>query len=92
MQTRGAWIAIGLAALGFWGLGIIAGEVEAGAWNKCNEWRRCIIKLQGEGAITTEELEDLILYKPIVHRVTRVYMYVFLIILIIFAATAYLAI
>ncbi len=92
MQTRGTWIAIVLAALGFWGLGIIAGEVEAGAWNKCNEWRQCIIKLQGEEAITAEELEALILYEPIVHRVTRVYMYVFLIILIIFAATAYLAI
>jgi hypothetical protein len=79
-----------LASAGFCALGYIAGQIEAGAWKKCNEWRRCIIKLQVEEEVGRTELEDLIVYEPIERRVAHVYTYVFLIILIIFGATAYL--
>jgi hypothetical protein len=91
MRTPGAWVAAVSAALGFWALGYMTGEVEAGAWKKCNEWRRCIIKLQSEEEVAAKELESLILYEPIVQKITQVYSLVFLIIIIIFVATAYLA-
>ncbi|HJR08463.1 MAG TPA: hypothetical protein VJ842_14475 [Pyrinomonadaceae bacterium] len=89
-NTWKSWIAAALAALGFCALGYIAGEIEAGAWKKCNEWRQCIIRLQSEDEVTAKDLEELIIYEQVASRVTHVYTYVFLIILMIFAATAYL--
>ena len=69
----------------------MTGEVEAGAWHKCNEWRTCIIKLGSDEELTVEELKSLVLNEPIVRKVRRVYGFVFLIIIIIFMATGYLA-
>jgi hypothetical protein len=91
IHTRSAWIALAVAALAFLGLSLTAGLVERGAWKKCNEWRRCIVKLQEGEAITGAQLEALILYKAMVHKVALVYPLVFLIILVIFGATSYVA-
>ena len=90
LDSRSAWIAAVIAGLAFWTLGIISGRIEQGALEKCNQWRRCIIKLQSEEPLTNEELEELILDKPPV-RVMWVYLGAFLLILITFASTAYLA-
>jgi hypothetical protein len=92
MNSWKPWVAAALGSACFCALGYIAGQIEAGAWEKCNEWRQCIIKLQLEEEVLPQDLEKLILYKPIAERVSRVYTYVFLIILIIFIATAYLVV
>jgi hypothetical protein len=80
-----------LIALGaFWALGTLCGRVEQGHLNRCNKWRQCIIRLQKDDELTVEELEDYILDKPSIN-LTRVYASAFLLIIITFGATAYVA-
>jgi hypothetical protein len=91
LHSPSAWIAAGVAVCAFWALGIIAGHIEEGAWQKCNQWRQCIIKIQNDVALSEDQLEELILEQTVVKKVARAYTGVFLLILITFGATAYLA-
>ena len=91
ISDRGAWIAVVLAAIAFVGLGGIAGGIEHQAWNKCNEWRRCIIRLQSDATMTEKELESFLVDEKIAKNIRLFYEIVFLAILLPFGAIAYLA-
>lgn len=91
LHSPSAWVAAGVAVLAFWTLGIIAGYIEEGAWQKCNQWRRCIIKIQNDETLSDKELEEFILENTVVRKVAPSYTVVFLLLLITFGATAYLA-
>jgi hypothetical protein len=79
-----------IALVAFWLLGTLCGRVEQGHLNRCNKWRECIIRLQKDDELTIKQLEDLILDKPSM-SLARVYAGAFLLIIIAFGATAYLA-
>jgi hypothetical protein len=82
-----AWLILGIAAfLFFWLIAFIIGRIEQGAWKQCNEWRKCIIKLQMDQELKEDEYEDMVLYKKLRERVLWAYMYVFTISLLMFAA------
>ena len=85
-----AWIAALIAAAAFWALGLISGRIERGSWDQCNQWRQCIIKLQNDNALTEDDLEKMVLDKPYI-SIVWVYALSFILILITFATTAYLA-
>jgi hypothetical protein len=72
-------------------LGFISGRLEQGALEKCNQWRRCIIKLQEGGQLTNTDLEMMILDQP-TWKASTVYMYSFAVIFLTFLATVCLAI
>jgi hypothetical protein len=72
-------------------LGFVSGRLEQGALNRCNEWRRCIIKLQDGNQLTNSDLETMILDKP-TWKASTVYMFSFAVIFLTFLATMYLAI
>lgn len=53
-----AWaILIGASLLFFGMIAYIIGQIEEGAWDKCNEWRECIIHLQNGGKIEFNKKE-----------------------------------
>ena len=88
--SRSALIPMVMALVAFWLLGTLIGRVEQGHLNRCNKWRECIIKLQKDDELTIEQLKDLILDKPSMN-VARIYAAAFLLLIIAFGATAYLA-
>jgi hypothetical protein len=91
LHSYGALIAAFVAVSAFWTLGGIAGHIEEGAWQQCNRWRKCIIKLQHDETLTEADLEELILEKALERKVKNAYLVVFLLILITFGASTFLA-
>lgn len=72
-------------------LGFVSGRLEQGALNRCNQWRRCIFKLQEGNQLTNSDLEQLILDNP-TWKASTVYMFSFAVIFLTFVATLCLAI
>jgi len=85
-----AWIVIGLASLLFFGgIAFIVGHIEHGAWDKCNQWRHCIVDLQLNKEIPEEKFKELVEYKEITQKVTIAYLLVFAISFLMFVAVIY---
>ena len=78
-----------IAISGFVFFGFVAGRIEQGALNQCNEWRKCIIRLQ-----TNEKLSAGYLTKHILDKqswdATCIYIFAYVAILATFISTVYL--
>jgi hypothetical protein len=85
-----AWAVMILAAASFFGaLAYIIGQVEEGAWDKCNEWRECIIRIQAGERLSADDYRKLVPYKQLAQKVSNVYRIVFAISFALFAATVF---
>ncbi len=85
------WWAVLLVVLAFLALGWISGAVERQVWRRINKWRRCIVRLQTDPEITTEELQEFLIDNTIEGGITNTYVLAFLVILLAFGACAYIA-
>jgi hypothetical protein len=85
-----AWLVMGIAALLFFGvISHVIGQVEEGAWQKCDHWRECIIRIQSGEKLDRKEYERLVLYPELKDKVSDTYRKVFAISFVLFAATVY---
>lgn len=85
------WWVVLLALLAFLALGWISGAIECQVWKRINKWRRCIVHLQAESDITTTQLQEYLIDNTIEGGITWTYVLAFLVILLAFGASAYIA-
>ncbi len=85
------WIAVIIAAVSYYGLGVAAAIVEEQAWDQCEDWRRAIVAVSLRDDLKAEELNDLISFGNASKKIRGAYYKLFGLILIAFSAIAVIA-
>lgn len=85
------WVAIIVALVGFLALGILAGVIERNTWKNVHIWRNLVAIVQSGTHVTNEKATSGILDLGDKKTALWFYLFAFIIILLTFGATGYLA-